>query len=118
MNRFFPIMSWSRPRVGQPTWRKSRWYSSRLRVELCDERALPATFDVIGGAAGYFASADVANRLTLTFDRSVLLVTDPAETIALTAAAKAAGCTTAGPHTIRCPLPGISKVEVNVAGGA
>jgi hypothetical protein len=97
---------------------KSGWRLSRLRVELCEERALPATFDVVGGAASYLAAPDVANRLTLSLGRSALLVTDLTETIFLTAAAIASGCTTDGPHTIRCPVAGVSIVEVDGAGGA
>jgi hypothetical protein len=113
-----PTQLRTRRRVDTTRRGKHRSHRPRLHLETFEERTLPATFDVSAGTASYAASASAASRVTLVLGESALLVTDPAEIIVLTGAAKAAGCTSVGLNSIRCPAAAFSLVEVGVAGGS
>jgi hypothetical protein len=87
-------------------------------LERLEDRTLLSTFDIVGGQASYLASPGVANELTISRQGPVLVISDLAETISLTDAARMAGCSGDGTHTVLCPVASINAVNVNTSGPA
>ncbi|MCE9530188.1 MAG: VCBS repeat-containing protein [Planctomycetes bacterium] len=85
----------------------------RLSVECLEERALPSTVDFTGGTLSYLASSSIVNQIAISQTAGLIQITDTAETIFLSNAAKLAGFTGDGTNTVYCSAVGISSLDLN-----
>ncbi|QJW94920.1 beta strand repeat-containing protein [Frigoriglobus tundricola] len=69
----------------------------RLAIEGLEDRTVPSTLQLVGGALNYTATAGVANHLSVSVSSGAFTITDTAETITVVGVAGAAG---SGTHTV------------------
>ena len=56
-------------------------HGAQLYLEVLEDRTLPSTFDVVGGAASYLAASGIDNKVLLAQSGPFLILSDQGETI-------------------------------------
>lgn len=86
---------------------------SPLRLELLEDRTLPATLDVTGGVLTYTAAAGATNNLTVSLATGAYTFFDPGDNINLTANAIGAGWTGGG-SVATGPNVSVNSITINL----
>jgi hypothetical protein len=104
------------PRIN--TYRRNRILSARPRLETLEDRTVPATLDIAGGALTLIDSGTENNNITITKGAAGYSINDTGAVITLTPDAVAAGWKGGGTNTVSGPLTSVTgSFSVDLGGG-